>query len=94
MTQRSKGFTLIELLVVLAILAILIALLLPTVQSARVAARRAQSTKNLKQFGDPGFQNDHGVEGVFPNDPRDLSTQDWQAIQYETEIPGAAGSGS
>ncbi|MCA9187495.1 MAG: DUF1559 domain-containing protein [Pirellulaceae bacterium] len=81
--RRVTGFTIVELLVVITIIAMLSAILLPAVNSAREAARRATCMTNIKNLAVavntyeartnrfPGYRNALTVEGQ-PN-PIDVS---------------------
>lgn len=63
--RNPSGFTLIEILTVIGILAILIGLMMPAVQSAREAARRAVCQSHLRQIG-LAMHAYHGSFNVFP----------------------------
>jgi len=64
-TNKRTGFTLVELLVVISIIAVLAGLLMPAIQAAREAARRAQCISNQRQVAFAVLNYDH-TRGSIP----------------------------
>jgi len=63
--RRQRAYSLIELMVVFGIISILTGMLLPAVQAAREAARRARCQNNLHQIG-LGLHAYHSTFDAFP----------------------------
>jgi prepilin-type N-terminal cleavage/methylation domain-containing protein/prepilin-type processing-associated H-X9-DG protein len=101
--RGRQGFTLIELLVVISIIGILVGLLLPAVQSAREAGRRAQCQSNLHNLSVATQQfistnNTFPPAGVFCEDATTLAQltsgnpPDPTQSVINTFMPGATGT--
>jgi len=85
--RGQMAFTLIEVVAVVGILGLLIALLLPAVQSAREAARRAQCVSNLRQLG-VALQSYYTAYEMFPPGARTkASARDGGQYQYSDFSP-------
>ena len=93
---RSSGFTLIELLVVIAIIALLIGILLPSLNRARLAGRKAVASSGQRQtligMNTFGGDNDTFYPGVTSfGGPFDRAFEDASNINDFTQSGGGAG---
>ncbi len=85
---RRAAFTLVELLVVIAIIGILVALLLPAIQAAREAGRRATCQNTIRQWG-VAMQNYHSARNKFPEGMRNNKRRVWVVYTWPYVESGA-----
>src|SRR5439155_19246117 len=74
---RRRAFTLVEMLVVISIIAVLAALLLPAVNMAREAGRRASCSNSMRNLALAAQQFD-SAKGYYP-----ASRQFWNDAYYK-----------
>jgi prepilin-type N-terminal cleavage/methylation domain-containing protein len=98
--MQRRAFTLIELLVVIAIIAILAAILFPVFAQAKLAAKKAVSISNNKQFGLGIMMYSTDYDDVYPhtdgctlNDSLETKWNDQPAGSSPTPFCNGSGSG-
>src|SRR6476660_8259890 len=82
------AFTLVELLVVIASIGILVALLLPAIQAAREAGRRATCQNTIRQWG-VAMQNYHSAKNRLPEGMRNNKRRVWVVYTWPYVEAGA-----
>lgn len=78
-----RGLTLIEVTVVIGIIGVLAAMIVPAVQAAREAARRAQCVSNLRQIG-LAMASYESVHRMFP--PGQMLGRRGYCVNYFSEL--------
>ena len=79
LSPGREAFTLVELLVAIGIIGVLVAILLPAVQAAREAARKARCANHLKQIG-VALLAHHDAFRAFPSNGGWDPSQKIQAV--------------
>jgi len=83
--HAKRAFTLVELLVVIGIIAVLIGILLPTLASARVAAKKINCGSNLRQLGLLWTMYANDWKGAYPDNGQGYGT--WELIpDFQREL--------
>lgn len=75
--EKRNGFTVVELLVTMGVIGLIVSLILPAVQSARSAARRAACANNLRQMA-LALQNYQSDWVAFPPAPMGYLLPSWR----------------